>query len=245
MGNIGIYCLNFNGVYYIGKSNNLKRRYKDHISNLINGVSNYKMLEAYKLYGEPSFEIVEYCTLDELVEKEIFWIAEFNSITDGLNITSGGDGGGSGTEHNRSVYSKEDLIHVLKLLADNKIYTYTEIYNITSVRISTITNIVDSNSHVWLADMFPNDYARMLSIDIKLERKNKALQETASKLTGIKKNSFKYPDLVDPFGNVFSNITNTKTFAEEHDLSTEGICRLCSGKIKSHRNWKLAPVSFP
>lgn len=241
MSNIGIYFLEFNGLYYIGKSNNLKRRYNDHLSNLEKGVSNYKMLSAYKLYGKPNFGVLEHCKEEELSTKEIGWIKEFNSIEEGLNITSGGDGGGSGTEHNRAIHSKETIHKVLLLLVSQEAYTYTEISNITGVSISTITNIVDSDSHIWLKTAYPTEYDILSNnVEIRYKRKQKAIQESVSKITGVKKDSFKYPDLIDPDGIVHSNITNTKRFAEEHGLSTEGICRLCSGKIKTHRKWKLA-----
>lgn len=241
MKNIGIYYLDFNGLYYIGRSNNLKRRYNDHISNLIKGISNYKMQKAYVSYGTPLFGILEYCEIDELADKEISWIEEFNAIEEGLNITTGGDGGGSGTTHNRSIHSKEVLYSVLKLLVDTSIYTYTEISKITGVSVSTITNITDSSSHVWLKDMYNEEYTTLLNnTTLREDRKAKALSEAVSKIKGIKKTDFKYPNLLDPFGIIYTDITNTKVFAEEHGLSTEGICKLCSGKIKSHRKWKLA-----
>lgn len=239
MQNIGIYYLEFKGVYYIGRSNNLTRRYKDHLSSLSKGVGNFKMLEAYEKYGIPNFGVLEYCTIEELGAKEIAWIKEFNSIDDGLNITSGGDGGGSGTTHNRAIHSKEDITKVFELLVKEEALTYTEISKITGVSVSTITNICDSSSHIWLMEAYPDTYGKLSSITLRELRKNNALLETASKLKGIKKSDFKYPDLIDPMGTIHTSITNAKLFAETHNLTTEGICRLFSGKIKSHRKWKL------
>jgi hypothetical protein len=238
--NIGIYCLDFNGQVYIGRSNNLDRRNRDHRTNLDKGISNYKMLEAYAKYGYPSFSVLEYCTIDQLASKECQWIKEFNSIEDGLNITSGGDGGGSGVTHNRAIHKEDTILEVFNYLILPEALTYTVISSLTGVSVSTITNIVDSSAHIWLQEKYPIEYSLLSSIELKAKRKANAQEESYSKIRGKLKDSFIYPDIISPDGVVFSSITNAKVFAEEHGLSTEGICRLFSGKIKSHRNWKLA-----
>ncbi len=76
MNNVGIYCLNFEGNCYVGKSNNLLRRHRDHLTSMRDGIANYKVLNAYKNYGEPEFLVLEYCDTTSLNEKEIYWIKE-------------------------------------------------------------------------------------------------------------------------------------------------------------------------
>ena len=93
-GRTGIYkitCL-LDQKIYIGQSVDLKERIKQHIkygvgvdtptnklyvAMLANGVENY------------SFEIVEYCSQEQLNEKERFWIDYYKSNSYGYNMTSG------------------------------------------------------------------------------------------------------------------------------------------------------------
>ena len=96
----GIYkisCLSNNKIY-IGLSQNLEQRIKTHISKLNHGnhINNH-LQSAWDLYGEENFkfDIIEYCdNLEELKEKEIYYIAKFKSDDRryGFNITAGGDG---------------------------------------------------------------------------------------------------------------------------------------------------------
>lgn len=237
---IGIYCLNFHDLIYIGKSNKLERRFKDHLYNLKNGLSNYKMLEAYAKYGEPIFTVLEYCKVSELSSKECLWIAEFNSVEDGLNITSGGDGGGSGVQHNRAIHTKDILLSVLDYLSSTSpVHTYEDIFEYTGVSISTITNIVEGSAHTWLSEAHPDKYSIISTKELKSIRSKISREIVYSSLRGKSKDSFLYPSIQSPEGTIYENITNAKAFAELHNLSPEGLCRLFSGKIKTHRHWKL------
>jgi len=67
---------------------------------------------AWYKYGESNFqyEIIEYCSKEELSEREIYWIKELNTqIPNGYNITPGGDGGGSMIGHHHSEVSKKKM----------------------------------------------------------------------------------------------------------------------------------------
>lgn len=89
---------NINGKIYIGK----------HIDKSETGFDDYmgsgiKIIMAQKKYGKENFtkEILEECVLDNIDEREKFWIKKFNSTNRdiGYNITSGGDGGDTLTTH--------------------------------------------------------------------------------------------------------------------------------------------------
>lgn len=87
-----------NGKCYIGQtSQNIRKRWRDHIntSNEKNSnYYNYPLYKAFRKYGINNFkfEIIEECNVNELNEKEIFYIEEFNSYKDGYNQTLGGGG---------------------------------------------------------------------------------------------------------------------------------------------------------
>lgn len=90
---IGIYrmtCL-VNGKNYIGKSKNLRSRIRQHKFRLRNGThENPHLQNCFNKYGESKFEfeILEECNINELIDKEYFWINyyECTNSEKGFNI---------------------------------------------------------------------------------------------------------------------------------------------------------------
>ena len=91
---IGIYKItnNINNKIYIGQSVNIERRWKDHLSN-----SSKKSLihRAIEKYGKDNFtfEIIEECSIEELDNREIYWISYYDTFNYGYNLTRGGKSG--------------------------------------------------------------------------------------------------------------------------------------------------------
>ena len=94
---VGIYCFEniIDHKKYVGKSENLEGRYKDHLRKLRRNkdgcvVFNY----AWNKYGEDSFiyYIIEYCDVSLLDEREIYYIKELHSHVSewGYNVFWGG-----------------------------------------------------------------------------------------------------------------------------------------------------------
>lgn len=104
---VGIYKITnlLNGKSYIGQSNNLERRKKEHLSGKQQidldiqqlGVENFE------------FEILEYCTKEKLDELEKYWIEYYDSYNNGYNLTKGGQGEFCG---GRPSLTKEDVIAI-------------------------------------------------------------------------------------------------------------------------------------
>lgn len=95
----GIYCIEnlVNGKKYIGLSRNIFQRFNRHKNSLNGGYhTNEHLQSAWNKYGENnfSFSIIEVCNEDELKNKEIYYIKEYNTQNRkyGYNKTSGGDG---------------------------------------------------------------------------------------------------------------------------------------------------------
>ena len=95
----GIYCITnlINGKQYVGLSKDCLKRWADHYSK-----SYYSEKEddirkplymAMRKYGREnfSFKILEECPIEQLKEKEIYWIAKLQSYEKGYNATRGGD----------------------------------------------------------------------------------------------------------------------------------------------------------
>lgn len=91
---IGIYKITntTNGKCYIGQSRDIKARWAKHLS-AYKSYPEWELYRAFKKYGIAafSFEVVEECTIEELNEREIYWIAQFDSFNNGYNMTLGGE----------------------------------------------------------------------------------------------------------------------------------------------------------
>lgn len=83
----GIYKItNPKGKVYIGKANNIQRRWYEHKSYLKHSTG-YKLGNSLKKYGKENhtFEIIEECTGDNILERERYYQELYNSIENGLN----------------------------------------------------------------------------------------------------------------------------------------------------------------
>ena len=108
---IGIYKITkkSNGKSYIGQSNDINRRFKEH---------KYKIdipIElAIQKYGSDAFEfsILEECSQEQLDEREIYWIQYYNTYKGfGYNCNAGG-GNNSGENNGRTKLTNEDVAYI-------------------------------------------------------------------------------------------------------------------------------------
>ena len=91
---IGIYKItnNINNKCYIGQSRDIKARWSKHLSAYISS-PDWELYRAFKKYGISSFsfEVIEECSVEELNEREIYWIEYYDSFNNGYNMTLGGE----------------------------------------------------------------------------------------------------------------------------------------------------------
>lgn len=84
-----------NGKCYIGKtSRTLNRRFAEHKANMKNGADR-PLYRAMRKYGVENFliESLDFVSTDtEAIQREKYYIEKFNTLADGYNATSGGDG---------------------------------------------------------------------------------------------------------------------------------------------------------
>lgn len=117
----GIYCIKniFNNRMYIGCTFNC---FGDRIDNHFYLLKNHKhhsekFQKDYDIYGRNGFEVVilEYASpsVDKsyYYDKEIYYINIYNSIIDGYNISSGGEGGYSGVDRPQELIDKISKIN--------------------------------------------------------------------------------------------------------------------------------------
>jgi group I intron endonuclease len=87
---------NLNGKSYIGQTvQSMRRRKSEHLYRMANQPErNHKLYMALRKYGMESFtwEVLESCqTVEELNEREKYYINAFNTYNRGYNMTEGGD----------------------------------------------------------------------------------------------------------------------------------------------------------
>lgn len=108
----GIYAIHniLSGKVYVGSSVRMNRRYKDHSGALYKNKHTNKQLQ--KEYNDSPeafyFEVLEYCTEKEIINRENYWIKEKDSVENGFNIQK--------ESHNNGSRSKKTSKAVTKML---------------------------------------------------------------------------------------------------------------------------------
>ena len=165
---IGIYKItnNINGKIYIGQSNNIKRRFSEHKTK---GAGTKILVdEAIQKYGVNnfSFEIIEECNLEQLNEKESFWIDYYKQNNILYNLSEGGDNQSRGINNGRAILTEDDIKIIRNAYNNHKIRK--EIYEQFKDKISfsTFANIWDGSSwsHI-MPEVFTEENKRYYMIE--------------------------------------------------------------------------------
>lgn len=86
-----------NNKIYIGKTiNSVEDRFKRHLNDALSERLDTHLARAIRKYGKENFiveELEDIQDLEKLNDREIYWIAFYNSYEKGYNETIGGDGG--------------------------------------------------------------------------------------------------------------------------------------------------------
>lgn len=227
--NTGIYILYWDiNKPYIGQTTQFNTRKLKHLNEIRKGTHcNYKILEEYKKYNsEPTIDLMCKCTVNELNEYEEFFIKDFDSISNGLNIISGGYSVGKGINNPSSKYSEDQLLKVFNMLSEVT-NSYKHIALTTGVALSTVKKIGQGVQHTWLQSRLPEIYSKILAISYKDRFSN-------SSSAGAK--NIEYRKIRSPDGKTYT-VTNTLKFSKEHNLPNGNLCLVLSGKRKSVLGW--------
>jgi hypothetical protein len=230
---MGIYTLKFKGSdkVYVGQSVNINNRLIAHKKAFKKGHLNYKLNEAYTLYGLPILTVIcEIDNKDELntAEAEAFEI--FDCIDNGYNIAKEPDIHQEGEKNGASKYPNDKIIEVFKLLLD-PFNSYKSISDVTKVSRSTVSHIANMESHSWLSREFPEEYKLLES----LKGSTRQSAGNSSKSKGVA-----LPIIVSPDGIEYT-VEVMSTFAKEHGLDPSGLAKVMrkAPKYNSHKGWKL------
>lgn len=117
---IGVYKItnNINGKAYVGCSVDINRRFNQHKNyEKSTNEPNKILYHAFKKYNIENFtfEVLEECNKEQLVEREIYYIEKFNTYKNGYNGSIGGDIGAfdrDGEKHPNAKLTKNDVIDI-------------------------------------------------------------------------------------------------------------------------------------
>lgn len=119
---IGIYKITnkISGKSYIGQSNDIERRFKEHQT--IGNKSRIPVDIAIQKYEKESFtyEIIELCQIEQLNEKEEYWIKFYDSYNNGYNCNPGGNQSSIGENNGRAKLTIEDVEIIRQAYATHK-----------------------------------------------------------------------------------------------------------------------------
>lgn len=134
-GSIYIIRNKINHKVYIGQTTMcIKDRFKAHIKKSTINNRRYKLYNAFRKYGIENFYIElleENIPIEELNDREIFYIEKYDSYENGYNSTKGGDG--------RVINKKYDELKIIELYQNGKSsIEIGEIYNVSEATISRV-----------------------------------------------------------------------------------------------------------
>lgn len=222
----GIYCLLFSSnYYYIGKSTDISRRYKEHIKAMKNDTAFNNIQKQYNIYGIPELLELECVPIEELFNREHYWISMFIGPMM-LNVYTNGNDNAVGPENPNAKYTKQQLIDIFLDIVNQPEVSLADLASEHFININTIKAITSGNRHLWLKDMFPNEYAAM--------KNNVLLRKSINSKyarSGIK--------LISPDGEVHTIKNSISQFARDHDLQNPNLTNVINGRAASHRGWKL------
>ena len=254
---IGIYKITnlINQKIYIGQSKNIEDRWRAHRSRPFqSNAAQYEspLYKAIRKYGLKnfSFQVIEECTIKELNQKEIYWIAYYHSNDKkyGYNLTEGGQ---TQTFHK---LSEKEVKEIQSLLIETNLsqQEIAEQYNINQRSISYI-----NTGETWLNPQL-NYPLRKINITPKQKedniRKEKKIyqckdcgQIISTKAERCVKCAAKFARKTErPSRNELKNLIRTKSFLEIariYNVSDNAIRKWCKAENLPYQKTKIKLIS--
>ena len=241
---IGIYKLSFDSTsfVYIGQSENIEKRYVDHIGNMRNNNATYKLQAAYILFGKPSVEILVECSIEDLTKYELESIEIYASITNGLNILNGATPRAPLRTFIpiNSKYTEDVYLNILLEIINKPILSSSTIAINTNTDTTTVTTLRNLTKHTWLKSRYPEEYVKLEKIHEKNIENSTRINDTPNIEISVIKTVTYYPTIVSPDNKEYLIEKGTASdFAKLHDLSYTQLNKVLNGRILHVKKWKL------
>lgn len=134
-----------NKIVYVGQTNNLDYRHKQHIKydpyNPNNKEYNYPLSRGIRKYGENEYELIileDDLTLEQLNDREIYWIKYYDTYFNGYNQSTGG------ANPVKPIFDDNLINLVIEMLKDYD-NSFQDICDKTGLSITHIYNINTGN----------------------------------------------------------------------------------------------------
>ena len=151
----GIYRINFpNDKFYIGKSNNIKRRLKEHHGNKTNTPCDCAVRKYFPNIQDIDFDVLE-LTID-YTNRERYWIDYYQATNKliGYNLTNGGEGMSTGILNPASKFTEENLKEIFDLIKTSDL-TFKEIAKKFNVHEKIISDINCGIHYIDTTETYP------------------------------------------------------------------------------------------
>lgn len=143
----GIYLIQCGDRKYVGQARDIAKRWREHIRLLENNKHNNHYLQNIwnKYKDKFEFLVLETCNIDELNDKEVYWINELNTLSpSGMNLIHGGDVRTPSEETRRKI---------------------GETGKLKTVPIETRKRISDNSPKTWLGKTLSDEHRKKISIN--------------------------------------------------------------------------------
>lgn len=214
-----------NQIFYVGKTCNFDRRYREHLYEIKEGSNLPKHNKMRKLLNEGNdlrefFNIIE-TDLDfhTANEREVYYIKKYSDKGyDIKNLTDGGDG------------SIDSIPYIKQRLSE--VHLGAKRSEETRRKISEAKK----------GKKFTEEHRRNLTIARRSRVITDEQRKNMSKAAKGNINTKQY-ELIDPDGNVHRTKNGLSCFCEENGLSPSNFMKVLSGKRKHHKGWKIRKLN--
>ena len=119
---VGIYKITnkLTNKIYVGQSNDIARRFKEHCTK--GETSRIPLDRDILTFGSQNFEleVLEECSIDILNERETYWITTLDTVNNGYNQNYGGTTSLSGELNPTAKLTEKDVINIRKAYSEHK-----------------------------------------------------------------------------------------------------------------------------
>jgi predicted GIY-YIG superfamily endonuclease len=219
--------------YYIGKTNSIKRRTKEHLD-LLTSCTHYntKLQEAFNTLGTPSISILEICEDTEAFLKESEWITKYDSVNNGYNLIGGTQSKQSITQEKLLPLPDPNISCKLILIDSNDNFHY----------INNVAEFCRNNAeiaNVWeSAAVEISRVRRGVRDSYKGYRLYKGV-ETLAKKSDYVYEVYKNDILIDTVDNLAEFCRNTLDLSDNWSNAAGSLRKVASGTLRQYKEYKV------
>lgn len=201
----------------------------DHLKEARNN-SNSKVYRAIRKYSitRDNFEIIEQNieTQEQADEREIYWIAYYNSFKNGYNSTLGGDVGNGGMLKGENSYKAaftNEEVKKIRLIRATLKYTKTEVYEMYKSRISE-----GGFNKIWNYETYTEVAPELNTPEITEFYKHNRISGSKNKC-----NKFNKDQVKEIRNKYYIDAITSYDLAKEYNVNASCVQRLVAGKTYS------------